>query len=272
VELADDAGVMLLMFACMKNLKSTVRELVFRVADLETVDSEGRTALAIAAGFSSLEIVKLLVEVGSWVFTKDGFGYSVFDQALFGDRFDTAEYLLTKVLRFTVHDCDAEGNQSLHLVAANLHGASAAQWLISKGAGVDLPGQSGFSPLLLASSYGNLGVARVLVHAGAAIDSTCEDDWTSLACAARQGHLLMAQALLLWGADPSLGPVGWIPATIAKSSGHDDGVFKLLDAWRSVRTLWVVRAAGEVRGLAPRSRIVHYYPKEMCRMLGKFLV
>jgi hypothetical protein len=111
-----------------------------------------------------------------------------------------------------------------------------AQWLIGIGAGVNVPGKGGNTALVVASGM---------------------------------GHLLAVHTLLLWGADPSLGLRGRTPAMLAKAKGHD-GVVKLLDAWTPIRAMWTVRSAVEVRG-SLRSELVRY-PKDMCRMLGKFLV
>jgi ankyrin repeat protein len=236
VELASVNGETPLMAACV-NCHSAVEEIVFRVRDLDVMDSDGVTAMSLAVPFSSLEIVQLLLRSGASLLTTVE-GLSVFHLALLKGRLDTAEYLLTEFEVFSVSHRDADGNQPMNTAACGGY-PNVIEWLISRGAPFDEPGYQGETPLMTA---------------------------------ARNGHILVAQTLLLWGADPHrLDEDGCTARSLAAEEEGHEGVVALLDAWRSVQALWVVRFAGEVRHVAPRSEFKRL-PYDMNRMLGKFLV
>jgi ankyrin repeat protein len=210
------------------------------VSDFEVSNSDGMTAMSLAVQFSSLEIFQLLVHSGaSLLTTAEEVSVSVFHQAFVEGRLDIAEYVLTEEFEglFSVHDRDANGIPPMHWAAFGGH-PDAIEWLLRR---------------------------------GAAFNSTSLTGKTPLMNAARNGHILVAQKLLLWGAVPSrVDEDGRTARSWAEEMGHD-GVVALLDAWRSVQALWVVRFAGEVRHVAPRSEFKRL-PYDMNRMLGKFLV
>jgi ankyrin repeat protein len=257
-----------LMLACERNYKSAAREIASRLPDLEAVDDVGRTALLVSSRFSSLELVQMLVHLGASVKTKDGNGLSVFAHSVFYERYATADYFLTEFGGlFSVHDRDADGNQSLHGVAV-AGKANAAKWLIGRGAELDAPGELEITPLMTASQFGTMDVARVLVKAGAEVDLAAE--LTSLGFAAHEGHRLLVQELLLLGADPSR--VGTAQATARQAALLQDhgGVVRLLDAWDSIPAVWVVLSAGHVRRVANSSALKRL-PRDLIRMLGSML-
>jgi ankyrin repeat protein len=238
VELANADGTTPLMAACVANFFSAAEEIALQVRDLDVSNNNGMTAVCLAVQCSSLKIVQLLVRCGASVMVA-GFGTPVFHQALYNARLETAEYLLTEEFEglFSVHHRDVHGYQPMH-VAASGGRLNAVEWLNRRGAAFDVPGFAGDTPLM---------------HA------------------ARRGHLLVAHKLLLWGADPSrVDDGGGTARSWAEKGGHG-GVVALLDAWRSVQAVWVVRFAGEVRRVAPRSEFKRL-PYDMNRMLGKFLV
>jgi ankyrin repeat protein len=116
VELANAEGGTPLMMACIQNLKFAAQEIARRVTDLEVVAESSGTALSYAAYFSSPEIIKMLVRRGAHVTTKSAFGRTVLHQALMGGRLTNAEYFLADYDCFSIHDCDTEAKQALHMV------------------------------------------------------------------------------------------------------------------------------------------------------------
>jgi ankyrin repeat protein len=269
VELANIDGFTPLMVACQCNLKKTAGALALRVRDLEVEDNTGRTALSWAARCASLEVVKMLTRHGAGVRTKNRLGRSVFHYACMNGRLTTAEYFLAEFSCFSVHDCDSETNQALHLAAFKGE-IKAVEWLVSHGAEVDATGNKNQTPLMVASFYGKIHVARVLFQAGADVNNPSAR-YTSLGLASFNGQLLMAKQLLLWGAD-SFG-VGTNLETahqVAERRGHPRLV-KLLGSWGSIQAVWVVLSAGHVRRVAKGSDLKRF-PKELCRMVWEMLV
>jgi ankyrin repeat protein len=269
LKLANSNGRTPLMIACFRNLPFIAKEIASRLTDLEVSDGCRRTALALASQHTSLKTVKMLIGRGASALSKSALGRTVFHHALMGGQMDTAEYFLALHDElFSVHDSDSEDNQPLHLVAMTGK-ASAAEWLIARGAEVDKPGKLEMTPLMVASGKGKIDAARVLVKAGADIGLSAR--WNSLGYAVYHAHYLMARELLLWGADPyGVGTAQQTARQIAVLQGHG-GVVKLLDAWVTIQSLWVVRSAGMANRISACSKL-KCFPKDMCRMLGSMLV
>jgi hypothetical protein len=122
-------------------------------------------------------------------------GISVFHYAIRGESFAVlvADYFLDEFEFFTVHDRGTSG-QPLHLAAFNGK-ANAAQWIIGRGAKVDVNRAENVTPLMGACANGKIDVARVLLQAGASIDRATS---SSLGLEACYGQSLMARELVLW--------------------------------------------------------------------------
>jgi ankyrin repeat protein len=281
IGLADAHGETPLMRACEFNLLAVAKEIASQVTDLEVLDNNGRTALAYASCSLSLEMVQMLVRRGASVHTKDRFGRSLFQKAAMLGEIATAEYFLDEFEDlFSVHDRDDQNNQAIHLVAGT-GSAISARWLVGRGAEVDGIGHNGWTPLIFSSFYGKVEVARVLVQAGAKITRT------TLVWAAYNGQSLMVQELLMRGADPSGVRVTRLsrffflcannnvnpPETARQAAnrrGHGE-VVRLLDAWGSIRAVWAMGSAEQVRRVGKKSALKRI-PKDLVRMVWSVLV
>lgn len=90
----------------------------------------------------------------------------------------------------------------LHLAAQHDHVPS-ANILVSNGnATIDSQTQTGYSPLHVASHYGQAGMVRYLLQNGADVHLTTDAGNTALHHAAQQGQTLIITLLLEKKADP----------------------------------------------------------------------
>lgn len=134
--------------------------------DLEAKQSDGKTALHLAAERGNGEVVMTLLESGAYVDTKD---------------------------RFT-------RRTALHLAVHNGH-TDVAMILLNQGAAVDAPDNMARTPLHEAAQQDGLFMMQLLLDAGCYVDPKDAHYNTPLMEAAGRGHVQMVRLLLNNGAD-----------------------------------------------------------------------
>jgi serine/threonine-protein phosphatase 6 regulatory ankyrin repeat subunit B len=149
-----------LIRASEKGDLSSVKKLIGETADLNAINSSGRTALFEAAWGGHTDIVKLLIEKGANVNSVDNAGY-------------------TAVMRAA-----EEGHDSTVKI------------LLEKGADVNIRGKvRGTTALMLASEQGHLKVIEILIEHGAKINAIDQYEETALARAYRTSQTKAAELL-----------------------------------------------------------------------------
>jgi len=109
----------------------------------------------------------------------------------------------------------------LHLAAQNDHVPSANVLVSSGAAEIDSQTQSGYSPLHVASHFGQAGMVRYLLQNGANVHLVTEAGNTPLHHAAQQGQTLIITLLLEKKADPdAVNKAGQNPLAIAEKLGY----------------------------------------------------
>ena len=161
-----------------------VQVLIDAGADIETTNDEGRSPLHLASCLGELIIVKMLVEAGADVRATDAGRYTCLNLAACFGHTSTVRYLVgLQEVDLHNHDiCNA-----LHLAVQEKH-ADMVQVLIDAGADIETKNDEGRSPLLLASSLGDLTIVTKLVKAGADVRDTDAERHTCLIFAACFGH------------------------------------------------------------------------------------
>ena len=156
-------------------------------ADVNCVNSEGKTAVMLASSRGYVEIVKFLVGKGSDVNFVPGH------------------------------------NQLNPLLYASCNGhLKIVKCLIKAGADVNfIRNEDHSTPLLLAASNGHTNIKEILVQSGASVNSTYTEDATPLMKAASYGHIKSLQTLISAGADVNHSlDDGWSVLMSAASNGH----------------------------------------------------
>ncbi|KAG4275635.1 hypothetical protein FPRO04_14341 [Fusarium proliferatum] len=106
-------------------------------------------------------------------------------------------------------------------------------FLLTRGAGVDIPNNIQWTPLKTASQQGHKGVVRLLLNWGANVDTADKYGWTPLKAASREGHEAVVQLLLQQGANVDTADKdGWTPLKAASRYGHA-AVVRLLLNWEA---------------------------------------
>src|SRR5689334_20443815 len=142
--------------------EQTVAQLLKRGVDVNTVDANGDSLLALAARRGKPEMVKTVLDA-----------------------------------RPRVNSRNSRGETALMLATFNGH-TDAVRALLAQGAEFN---HSGWNPLIYAAARNRMDIARILIGRGAQVDGEAENGTTALMMAAREGHLQMVLLLLEHGAN-----------------------------------------------------------------------
>jgi ankyrin repeat protein len=229
----------LLSWAAREGYEQIIKRLADMGVDLDEQDSEGCTALHLAARYSHAMTAWWLIEAGATIAKPDRKGYTPFHEAM---RKNTARNNASIVYLLSEKGADLEaktkfGSTPLHLAASE--GNDSTVWfLIQKqvkdskkdskghtalhsatGAGhakvvhtllwkyPNLVNQKDFSnrtPLHEAATYRQAHIAQILLHGGASIDSQDIDGLTPLHIAVKQDSFELVECLLAAKADPNI--------------------------------------------------------------------
>jgi len=128
---------------------------------------------------------------------------ALFDATVIGDQAVVAHLLR---LGADINGAAADGTTALHAAAVSSEGEKIVQFLISKGADVNVRDNAGRSPLYVHSVKGRVYSVTCLLYNGA--DPSIRDDLneTPLNAADRHGHNEVVSVLLAFGAAYTLNP------------------------------------------------------------------
>ncbi|HZV53798.1 MAG TPA: ankyrin repeat domain-containing protein [Rhodocyclaceae bacterium] len=159
---SDRSGTTLLMFAAVNGNDELVEFLLRSRANILKQNKYGDTAVGLAALVGNLPIVRRLVEAGA--------------------------------------DVATQGWNALHYAAFNGH-VEVVQFLVSKGAALDMPAPNRQTALMFAARNGHLEVVKILVEADADMDMDDPEGNTALDIALKAGNSQIADYLRSEGAE-----------------------------------------------------------------------
>lgn len=141
-------------------------------------DDQGQTPLHVAAGGSSLDCVIRLLTAGADVTARSNVDFSALDYAVIRGHAEVADVILRHGVQ--INGADTVGMTALHKAAAH-NAADSIKFLITKGAIVDVEGEDGAAPLMMAASEGHscAAVLALLQH-GANVNARDVDKSTPL--------------------------------------------------------------------------------------------
>jgi ankyrin repeat protein len=193
----------------------------------EIVDNlSGQTPLSLAAGLGHLSTVRLLLQRGAAVDSKDDLGQTPLSLAAQFGHTATTQLLLN--MGAALESTDKFDMTALMYAAANGH-KDTVNVLLDIGATVDSRGTSGMTALMYAAANGHKDTLDVLLCKGAAIDVADEHGQTALTYAAINGNENAATALILHGSDINVrNESGRTPLSLAAGSGFESVVKSII--------------------------------------------
>jgi len=117
---------------------------------------------------------------------------------------------------------DQEKYTSLHWACMRAHW-DIAEFLIMKGADLDVVGEDGGKPINWAVHHNNVEIIKLMVKKGAKLNSRNQRGMTELHTAIWRGNINVVEYLLDQGSDPAIRTnEGWTAMHYAYLSGHDN--------------------------------------------------
>nr|XP_060629613.1 KN motif and ankyrin repeat domain-containing protein 4 [Anolis sagrei ordinatus]XP_060629614.1 KN motif and ankyrin repeat domain-containing protein 4 [Anolis sagrei ordinatus]XP_060629615.1 KN motif and ankyrin repeat domain-containing protein 4 [Anolis sagrei ordinatus]XP_060629616.1 KN motif and ankyrin repeat domain-containing protein 4 [Anolis sagrei ordinatus] len=162
-------------------------------------DGNGNTALHYSVSHSNFQIVKLLLETGVCdVDHQNKAGYTaVMITPLASAETDEEMEVVTKLLREgNVNIRASQGGQTALILGVSHDREDMVKALLSSGADINLQDDTGLSPLMVASQYGNMDIVKLLLdHPGC--DTTLNDKAgnSALSMALKSAHVEIAEIL-----------------------------------------------------------------------------
>jgi len=221
-----------LLTAARNNRVQLAELLMNSGASVNAADSDGMTALHIAAGSSTAgeQLIDALLRHGANVGARS--------------KDDTTPMWLAALLR-RADIVQKLGNRGTPINARNTEGRTAfwvavnnaddrvIEELLELGADVNLKDTSGRSPLLIAAHQGNTALILLLLSKGAEINVADHEGITPLRQAAYSGHTEVVELLLKSGAEVNSSKKSTVsmktPLLAAARKGHRDSVYALIN-------------------------------------------
>lgn len=123
-----------------------------RKIDVDTVLLEGRTGLHLAVLHNKIEIVRYFLEKGANVNKAENTGYTSLHLAVARLNLDMVKLLVEKGANINDQNT-AQGYSPLHIAAADQRGAAIVEYLIAKGANINVKAMDKTTPLDIAKKY-----------------------------------------------------------------------------------------------------------------------
>lgn len=181
-------------FTNQQEQNTTIKYLIKNGANVNAKDRNGQTPLLIYISQSNnLDIIKYLVEHGADINSKDNYGNTPLINA-------TNKNYSEIIRNFTKRGININ-NKIAILPFINKYLLETVKYLIGKGAIVDESTNTGMTPLMMASSNGNLGIVKYLIEHGADVNAKDFLGYTSLILASECGYLEVVKYLVEHGAD-----------------------------------------------------------------------
>uniref|UniRef100_A0A672RKP4 Ankycorbin-like n=1 Tax=Sinocyclocheilus grahami TaxID=75366 RepID=A0A672RKP4_SINGR len=187
------------------------------------LDSEGKSALHVAATRGQAECLAVILAHGADVSLQDASGFTALHLAAKNNHSECAKKLLQT--KCVVDALDSSGRTALHHAAAS-GDAVIVQLLCKHKCHVNLKDSDGFTPLLLSARNAHVVVCQSLLDWGADINARDKNGRTAVMLASESSCPAAVELLVRWGADLQM----------VDSLGHDVLHYAKLSGSSEVRT------------------------------------
>lgn len=196
-------GATALLLAADRDDLAAAQTLIRAGADVNAANEYGATPLSVAAGNGNTALVTLLLDAKADPNRPLLSGETPLMTAVDRGHVDVVGVLLARGAR--VNARESKGGQTALMWAAAGRHAAIVKRLVDAGADVHARSKGDFTPLLFAAQQGDVESGRALLAAGADVNgSRATDGLTPLMVAAAGGRAAFAVLLMEGGANPGL--------------------------------------------------------------------
>ncbi len=193
-----DNRTALMVAVLLGNGSEEVSRLLAKGAELDYLDREGNTALVLAIKARENAIVNVLIKAGANVNLGGTMALTPLMLAVIYNDFKLIDKLASKGIKPDLKNDDDD--TALTLAIKNGAGGKVIDSLLRLGIGVNVPGQKGLTPVLLAAGSGNKMFLDKILPLGADIDALDDKGWTAMMRAVACGNQKMMKYLVERGA------------------------------------------------------------------------
>ncbi len=220
-----------------KQLQKCLDERSVTVAEVNTVQADGMSALLWSVWHDDTPTVGKLLEAGADPRGTNAFGVSALRMACINGNAKIAQLLIARDA-----DCNetSRDGETMLMTACRTGNAEIVAQLLQQKVQIDAQERRGQTALMWAAAEGHATVVKQLIDAGADFRSATDSGFTPLLFSARQGHIAVAKTLVNAGADinealkrakggSGKSPrIGTSPLIMAVENGHFELAVELL--------------------------------------------
>lgn len=205
---------------------SMAKKLIASGCPVSEVNSEGWTALHIAAQVGSEALINLFLGVGASINARNDEGSNVLHIALSAEKYEIVPLLLERGADLNIGDAN---NVTPLLLAIQAGRGDLAQTFLDNGARATTLTSDNTSLLHMALEEELLGIADLLLSKGASATQETAEGYQPIHVAAASGNVAWVQKLIDLGADPNaLTQAGITPLRLAQENANSE-VIALLE-------------------------------------------
>ena len=187
-------------------------------SDLASVDERRKTPLHMAIEAQSIEIVRILLDAGSDLGLKNGYGHDAIMTAVSAGNESIFKLIHSRGGR--LDSLDKTKNSLLHRAVARNREAIAISLIDKMPELIDRRNELGNTPLMIAARRSNTRMAKLLLSYGADVSLSNGYARSALHNAAWSGSEKMVNLLIEKGARQTPDSQGRFPKDLAKANGH----------------------------------------------------
>lgn len=253
VNLKDKNGDDALILAADYGHGEAIKLLLEKGADAKSKNSVGGTALMAAACRGDLESVKALIEKGADVNARSQQDATALTMALKGNP--ESEQIFRLLL-----DKGAEVPKSAILEAVSGSSLSIVQQLLDRNVDLEVKGEFGQTPLMIAAKAGRVDIVKALLAKGADTNAKRGIGVTALMLAAEENRIAVVEALINGGADVGVEDED---GDTALDYAEDPAIREMLNRAKGGLRPGVTVAADDIHSLVKKGDVVKL--KELLR-------